>query len=58
MNCPLLGRKTPEAMLNTLWFNNTLHFGMRGGKEHRDLRWGDHVQLKDDESGCQYLEYR
>jgi hypothetical protein len=44
-------------MLNTLWFNNTLHFGMRGGKEHRDLCWGD-IQLKKDENGeLEYLEY-
>ena len=42
-----LGSETPEAMLNTLWFNNTTHFGMRGGKEHRDLCWGD-IQLKED----------
>ena len=25
-----LGSETPEAILNTLWFNNTTHFGMRG----------------------------
>ena len=25
-----LGSKTPEAMLNTLWFNNTTYFGMGG----------------------------
>ena len=24
-----LGSQTPEAMLNTLWFNNTTHFGIR-----------------------------
>ena len=29
---------------------------MRGGKEHRDLCWGD-VQLTEDENGCQYLDY-
>ena len=54
-----LGSETPEAMLNTLWFNNTTHFGMRGGKEHRDLCWGD-IQLKEDISdgeAIQYLEY-
>ena len=30
-----LGRETPSSLLNTLWMNNTLHFGMRGGSEHR-----------------------
>ena len=44
-----LGIDNPNAMLNTLWFNNTLHFGMRGGKEHRDLCWGD-IELKRDQS--------
>ena len=28
-----LGSETPEAMLNTLWFSNSTHFGMRVGKE-------------------------
>jgi len=36
-----LGSETPEAMLNTLWFNNTTHFVMRGDKKHGDLCWGD-----------------
>ena len=54
-----LGSETPEAMLNTLWFNNGTNFSMRGGKEHRDLCWGD-IQLKEDISAGeanQYLEY-
>ena len=33
----LLGTSSPEALLNTLWFNNTIHFGLRGCKEHRDM---------------------
>ncbi|XP_074624356.1 uncharacterized protein KIAA1958-like [Acropora palmata] len=45
-----LGSETPDAMLNTLWFNNSTHFGMRGGKEHRDLCSGD-IQLQEDISG-------
>ena len=28
----LLGTSTPEAQLNTIWFNNTIHFGLRGCK--------------------------
>ena len=52
-----LGNGTPKAMLNTLWLNNTMHFGMRGGKEHRGLCWGD-ILLKKDETGeLEYLEY-
>ena len=31
-----LGSHTPGALINTMWLNNTLHFGMRGGgAEHR-----------------------
>ena len=26
----LLGTSSPESSLNTIWFNNTLHFGLRG----------------------------
>ena len=28
----LLGSSTAEALLNTVWFNNTIHFGLRGCK--------------------------
>jgi hypothetical protein len=35
----LLGESTPESLLNTVWFNNTVHFGMRGAHEHYNLRY-------------------
>ena len=41
----LLGTRNPEALSNTLWLNNTMHFGLRGCKEHRQMCWGD-VKLK------------
>ena len=31
----LLGTSTPEALLNTIWLNNTIHFSLRGCKEHQ-----------------------
>ena len=37
----LLGCSTAEALLNTVWFNNTIHFGLRGCKEHREMCLGD-----------------
>ena len=37
----LIDMCSPEALLNTLWLNNTLHFGLRGCKQHRDMCWGD-----------------
>ena len=30
----LLGKSTPEALLNTIWFNNTIHFSLKRCKEH------------------------
>ena len=36
----LLGEGTAEALLNTVWLNNCVHFGLRGGKVHHDLLWG------------------
>ena len=31
-----LGNNNPSSLINTLWLNNTLHFGMLGGEaEHR-----------------------
>ena len=26
----LLGGSSPEALLNSMWFNNSVHFGLRG----------------------------
>jgi hypothetical protein len=46
----------PEALLNTVWLNNTLHFGMRGRKEHVDMLFGD-VKMMTTPTGEQYLEY-
>ena len=50
------GCNSLQALINTLWYNNCLHFGLRGGKEQRDLKWGD-VVLKKDAEGKEYLEF-
>ena len=50
-----LGPDTPHSMINTLYFNNTVHFGFRE-MEHWTLRWGD-IQLKEDGQRGEYLEY-
>jgi len=55
-NEKVLGLSSPQALVNTVWLNNMLHFGLRGCKEQRELRWGD-VVLKSDSEGKQYLEY-
>ena len=52
----LLGASSSEAILDTLWLNNSLHFGLRGIKEHHDMRWGD-IKLCKTEHGDKYLEF-
>ena len=51
----VMGLTNPEAMLNTLWFNNTTHFGLRGVTAHRAMCWGD-VTLQKDSFGNEYLQ--
>ena len=46
----------PEAILNTLWLNNSLHFGLQGVKRHHDMRWGDVKLCKTDQS-VEYLKF-
>ena len=53
-----LGVSTPTSMINTLWLNNTVHFGMRGGgEEHRALCLGDLVLQYDDDLKLEYVQY-
>ncbi|KAL9964319.1 hypothetical protein ACROYT_G027945 [Oculina patagonica] len=55
-DCGVLGIHSPRALLNTLWINNCTFFGMRPGKEQRDLCWGD-LQLKTDSEGNRFIEF-
>ena len=52
----LLGCSSSEALINTIWLNNTQFFGLRGCQEHRDMRWGV-VERKETEDGTAFLEY-
>lgn len=52
----LLGISSPQALQNTVWLNNMIHFGLRGCTEQRELCWGD-VVLKTDIKGMEYLEF-
>ncbi|XP_076116121.1 uncharacterized protein LOC143083721 [Mytilus galloprovincialis] len=45
-----------QSLLNTVFLNNSMYFGMRSRTEHEHLRWGD-VELKTTSSGERYLEY-
>ena len=49
-----LGILNGEALINTLWLFNSLHFGLQGCGEHRRMCWGD-VQLMKDADGTEYL---
>ena len=37
-NRNVLGSQTPQSLLNTLWLNNSLQFGLIGVHEHYNLR--------------------
>ena len=50
------GEKSPESIINTLWFFNSVHFGLRGSDEHRSMQWRD-VKLNRDSSGVEFLEF-
>ena len=50
----VLGTSSPQSLLNTVWLNNILHFGLRGCTEQRNLRWDD-VVLETDSQGKEYL---
>ena len=52
----LLGISNAEALLNTVWFFNSVNFGLRGCEEHRQMTWGD-VQLHVEADGTEYSEY-
>ena len=51
-----LGLTNPQSMIHTVWWNNTMLFGMRGVTEHYNLRWGD-VTMKTSTDGVSYLEH-
>lgn len=52
----ILGHDSPQQIVNLLHITFSLLFGMRGGKEQRDLTWGD-IELLTDEDGDAYLQH-
>ena len=52
----LLGISNGEALINTLWLCNSLHFGLRGCGEHRQMCWGN-FQLMKDTDRTEYLYF-
>jgi hypothetical protein len=51
-----LGTHSPMALINTLWLNMTIHFGLRGVDEHRKLEWGD-ITMGTDHTGQNFIQF-
>ena len=45
-----LGDHSPEALLRTVWLNNTMHFGWCARDEHRKVLLGD-LEIRQEEGG-------
>ena len=52
----ILGISSADALRNTVWLMNSIHFGLRGCDERRQMCWSD-VKLLRDADGAEYLEY-
>jgi len=52
----ILGISSAEALINTVWLMNSIHFGLRGCDEHCQMYWSDEKLLRDAD-GTKYLEY-
>ena len=46
----------PKALLNLIWLNNSIFFGLRGRQDHVNMLWGD-IQLKKTSKGKEYLGF-
>ena len=54
----LLGDSNPQTLVDTMLFMNGIYFALRGGKEHRDLRYEPcQIQLVEKPGERSYLKY-
>jgi hypothetical protein len=51
-----LSTGNPQALINTLWLNMNVQFGLTGRHEHLQMLWSD-LQLNVDSAGREYLEF-
>ena len=51
-----LGCNSSRSLIQTVWWNNCLHFGMRGREEHHSLKI-EQFPLEIDENGRRYISY-
>ena len=45
-----------EALVNYMWMNNTLHFGLRGRQDHMNMLWGD-LKMGITSTGREYISF-
>ncbi|CAC5385835.1 unnamed protein product [Mytilus coruscus] len=50
------GTGNPDSLLAAIWYLNTIHFGLRGSPEHRQLKWGD-VTIGTEPNGTKKITY-
>ena len=48
-----LGSGNPRALINTMWWLLTQHFGLRGRQEHHNMK-GEDFCLQRDDDGIEY----
>lgn len=55
----VLGMDTPRKLVDTVLYLFGLHFALRAGKEHKNLRVGPKSQIafKQDRNGLRFLRY-
>ena len=51
------GRESPEALVQTMWWLLTQHFGLRGRQEHHGMRLDDFRILKADGGSLEFVEF-
>ena len=51
-----LGSGTPRALVNTMWWLMTKHFGLRGRQEHYQMKVEDFT-LQHDDDGTEFLTF-
>ena len=51
-----LGSGNPRALMNTMWWLLTQHFGLRGRQEHHNMKVEDFCLQRDDD-GIEYLTF-
>ena len=52
-----LGGETPRSLIQTLWWNNCLHFGMRSREEHHNILVQD-FEIQFDDAGRKFLTFQ